>query len=726
MATEANLLKDIRELFDNGFRRNEENRKNGARAIKALAGDPWPEEERAQREKYKRPCESFDEISQHVNQAINSYRQNPREVELTPKGSGANDRSAEWLNDSLREISYRSHGRAAVLTCFENMVQRGYGAFGFNIQFVSPTSFDSEIVYRRFANPDAVVWDPDFKLIDASDIQWAHIIDRMKREKFKKKWKGASAADFSLEYAELEGAEVWQGDEETVQVAEFWQIQTVMRELILYRTAEGQLEAAFKEEVPKKGVKLLDSRKVEWPKVMQYITNGVEILEEKDDWPGKYIPICLGFGKELYVTENGGAKRRYLSHIHNALGANLAYNFVRNQELEVIGMTPKTPYWVPRGTVDPDDMENINRDPRPYVEYDATTEATGDTVLPPPTRQPYEPAIAPLELAAEAMRRSTQAGIGSTPLPTDAQRLNEKSGKALRQIQGAQQLGSYHFQDNINYTLEHGGRIILDLYPHVYGNRPGRQVGTRSKDKKYSLITLNQPYEVKGKQEHYSTDFGEMEVTITTGPSYDSQREEVNDFLDTIATTEQFPLVADLVVKSKNLGPMGDKIAERLVPPQFAQQDGEEISPQAQAVIQKTKQEAAALNAYAQQKEQEVQKLEFEKQAKIIDNQFKLKLADIDRETKLAIAEITTKSQDAQFRAKLEQDLWLALHGSSHETALQAGSQTHEATESDADRAHEGELQQSQQQAATESQQAQQQHEAEQAQQAQENQGEDS
>jgi hypothetical protein len=54
-------------------------------------------------------------------------------------------------------------------------------------------------------------------------------------------------------------------------------------------------------------------------------------------------------------------------------------------------------------------------------------------------------------------------------------------------------------------------------------------------------------------------------VTISTGPSYDSEREAASDFADLLVQQPQvFALLGPLVVKLKNLGPIGDKIADLL------------------------------------------------------------------------------------------------------------------------------------------------------------------
>jgi hypothetical protein len=58
-----------------------------------------------------------------------------------------------------------------------------------------------------------------------------------------------------------------------------------------------------------------------------------------------------------------------------------------------------------------------------------------------------------LEILKESVRRSIQAAIGASPLPTQAQRHNEKSGVALKQIEDTAQKGSFHFVDHYDEAI---------------------------------------------------------------------------------------------------------------------------------------------------------------------------------------------------------------------------------------------------------------------------------
>jgi hypothetical protein len=171
---------------------------------------------------------------------------------------------------------------------------------------------------------------------------------------------------------------------------------------------------------------------------------------------------------------------------------------------------------------------------------------------------------------------------------------------------------------------------------------------------------------------------GDHDVTIATGPSFTSQREEANAFVDTlIANIKALPIPPDvatkllsMAIKLKDLGPIGKEMADLLAPDEQGK-----IPPQAMAAIQQLKQQGEALNAYAQQLESELKKLQQEKDAKIVDNQMKKEMVELQEKTKILIAEINAKAQETKLRMEMEQEVWRELHGSAATLALQKDAQ---------------------------------------------------
>jgi hypothetical protein len=277
-------------------------------------------------------------------------------------------------------------------------------------------------------------------------------------------------------------------------------------------------------------------RKVQQKQVVQYMTNGLEILDEIEH-PGDEIAIIPVIGLERYLDEGSGPKRKLFSLCRLARDPQMSLAYLNSQETEEAGLSPKVPYIGYKGQFDTDSdaWENLNREPRAYVQVDALTDPTGQQVLPLPQRQAFTPNFQEYEIAKDSCRRAIQAAMGISPLPTAAQRDSEKSGVAIERIQSTEALGSYHFTAGYERALERAGRIIESWVPTVYDNK--REMGLRQLDDSHKVVTINtaEPYPNKqGEMEHYPVGDGDHDVTVSTGPSYQSQREAVGEFLDTL------------------------------------------------------------------------------------------------------------------------------------------------------------------------------------------------
>jgi hypothetical protein len=134
-----------------------------------------------------------------------------------------------------------------------------------------------------------------------------------------------------------------------------------------------------------------------------------------------------------------------------------------------------------------------------------------------------------------------------------------------------------------------------------------------------------------------------------------------------------------MAIKLKQIGPIGEQIAEMLIPEQ-----GKPDPAQLQMQIQQMQQEL-------QQAALVVDKLNREKQGKVIEGQFKLEEKKMElamrmtesaqeRLTRLAVANITTKAQNEQQRNQEVAELEQQFHSQAHDVGMQAVEQQHEQT----------------------------------------------
>ena len=648
--SDAALLIQIRKDYKYALDYWAYNRELAADDMRYVLAQPWTQDEIKKRE--GRPCLAPDEISQYLKQTTNNYRQSKRSIKVIPRGEGASDEDAERRSAIIRGIQYSSNAQAAYTTGFESAVHCGFGCWMVTTKAVKG-SRDVEPRIRRIPNQFTVLFDPDAREADFSDQNKFFVTDTIRKDDFAERFPNAQKTSFTVEDEKM-APEWFRG--ENIIIAEAW------------RRRRG--------------------------KVSQYLTNGVEILEETP-WPGSWIPAVIVVGEELYEQEQGGqSKRVFLSLTRRMKVPQKMLCFIASQEAEEFGMAPRSPLllWEGQEAADKVALENLTTMPRAFVRIRPGKTADGSILpdLPGGGRLPFTPNAQAYELARESWRRAIQAAAGITPLPTAAQRQNEKSGIALEHIQDQEAIGSYHFTDNMDRALEFTGRILNELITTVMDTP--RWVSIRKADDSHaSLLVGAQQHEAAMKEmwlkahgdtstpeagpDYLITDRGENDVTLSTGPDYDSQRQEQSDFVDTLikegpALQLPPPILNKLVsiaVKMKDLGHFGDEIAKLLDP-----------TDQSAAQLQQAQMQIAQFQEQAAKLAQEVQQLKIEKAGRVVDNEYKLQMTQLQNDIKVLIAEISAKAQSQSERLEMFMKFWQENHGAAHEAGMQAVDHAHE------------------------------------------------
>lgn len=713
----AELLQEIRDNFEYCVRYWQEIRDEGDKDMRHCSGDPWEEKDKAARKDAGRPCVAFDELGQYCNQLINDVRQNKRAVKVDPTGAGANEKTSEFRANLIRQIEYASKAQAVYSGVMENVTQRSYGYARVSKRYIADDSFDQELVILPIQNPNSVWIDPDCKQRDRSDMEYAFIVDSVRKKDFAKRWPKAQITNFSTEM--IQAHPLWVKDD-FIQVAEYWRVEKEPRTLLSINTDAGamhvfadELEDAVVDndsvtipkahalpdgiQVPKGKHELLNSRESHKKTVVQYITNGVEILEENPQ-DGQYVPIGCCFGKEKYIDSGGGSKLVIESLIRLARDAYMAYCFTQTAGLELVGMMPKALWTAYEGQFEghEDEWKNANRSPIPFLQAKAKTEATGEEILPLPTWNHWDAPLQAVEVQTENFKRAIQSALGMYNTSVGKHDTNAQSGVAVRALDDQSSQGSFHFIDNFDGFLEHIGRILDDLIDSTYDSV--RDVGTRSPSDEHKLVHINEHFKdpTTGEEYHYAVGSGRHSVSITTGPSSTSQRDAASTFADNLAQNQViFPRIADLVVKLKDLGPIGDEIAKRLTPPDIAQQQAgqEPLPPAAQAKMTQQQQQLI-------QQAQVIQELQAQIAAKMPEVNAKIQIAGMQEDTKRQ--EVQAQLRIAELQAGVQASV------AKLETLVDSIQHTLGLQNEAADRAHELTMAQQQQQ-----------HDAQQAQQAQ-------
>lgn len=691
---EKELLREINTRFQEWSDIWKPLREEGKKDILCVAGDvlgALDPKGKEQREKYSRPRLDLDELNQYTNQLINDARTHPRAVKVAPRGFGANDKTSALRADKIREIEYRSNSQMVYTTMFQNTVERSYGFFRVNSRW-EPGQWKQELWDEPIVNPDLITPDPWSVHPDGSDMRGCFEHEFRDAADFKEggEFSGATITNFGDGDVQ-KMAPGWIRDENKIQVANYWKLKTKKRTLYALKhpsNPNGKPVPMWKDLIPKKDLavlkadgSVLDEREEDDQSVCKYLTNGVEILKTTE-WPGRYIPIVCCLGKILYVDDGSGAERRILSLIRLARDPFMLYCYYRMSQAEMAGMIPKVPVMVYKGQLAglEFDWQKAPHEPLAFLEVHAKTEATEDQILPLPQRLAYEAGahLQALELCAEGARRAIQAAMGAYALPTTAQRHNEKSGVALQEIKENTQIGNFHFLQHYDDAIRHGGIIKNDLLRYIHDTDDPIMV--RTMDGKSELRDVNSPQGVSLTQ-------GEHDVTISTGPSLDSERDSADQLADSlIGNKEVLAIIGPqkavkllaTVVKMRNPGTAGELMAAIIDPPSDGSADPQQMAQQ----LGMAKEHIAQLTQVATVMKHALDAKLIEQQGKVeitkIQEGAETERADKDREAKLAVAELQALARQFTESIKLFMEERGRIGAQAHDTATAAADAGHE------------------------------------------------
>ncbi|TPN03818.1 hypothetical protein FJ973_29690 [Mesorhizobium sp. B2-1-3] len=633
-------------------------------------GIQWPADVARQRQIEGRPCLTINKLPTFIRQVVNDARQNKPSIKVHAADSGADPATAELMNGLIRNIEYTSNADTAYDTATECAVTGGFGYIRVGMDYAYDDAFDMDICIKRVSNPFSVYGDPNSREADSSDWDKAFVVDQMTKEQFEAQWGDKAQVDWDDSVWNEVGTS-WR-DGNTTTVAEWWTREETERPIVLLSDGSiHDLEDMQSDDMQfllQAGqVQVVRQRTAKSCKVTQRFMSGAEILETRE-WPGRYIPIIPVYGDEFDVE----GKRYFRSLIHNAIDAQRMFNYWRTASTELVALAPKVPFIGEEGAFDVDIQRwnTANTKSHPFLEYSKGKQ--------PPQRQPLD-----MGTAAGALQEALNASddiksiIGLYDASLGA-RSNETSGRAIMARQREGDVSTFHFIDNMARAIRHTGRILIDLIPKVYsGERIIRVIG---EDGTQEAKPINQQYQQKDPKTGqpmqqpvmgpngqpvqdqagnplmqpimaiHDLTAGKYDLTVTTGPSFTSRREEAAASMTEMVRA--FPAAAPIIVPelAKNLDwPGADKIAEKMQ----AAADGQ-VPPQAQQQMEQGKKQIEQMATQLQQLQQENQQLKADKSDKIaeIQSDETVQLRKIESEERVSNRKIVADQNAAFYKAQ--------------------------------------------------------------------------
>lgn len=500
-----------------------------------VAGSQW--DNNFGRLRGSRPKYEFNKLRQAVKQVVNDMRMNTPSIKIRATEDG-DVKLAEIRQGLIRNIESQSRADEAYDWGGMYAVSCGYGVWRVKTGYTNDDTFDQEIRIERIHNPFSVRFDPSATELDRSDARYAFVEDSLPPAEFKKRWPKAEIASFD---SSMTGdRRDWYRDK-AVRFAEYWQRVPVTKEILLL--SDGRVveaddfdeEAAAAVQTDEMGqpmgepVTVEKRRSVESYKITMEIVSGEETLEGPFDWPGRYIPLIPVWGDIVHVD----GKDEWYGMGRMARDAQVLYNFERSNFAEVIANQPRAPFMYTPRQIEGFEREwrDLAVDNAPGLPYNPDPQAPGIRPMreaPPQLSPGY---MAALQLSSDDLKSTTgiyDASLGS--------RSNETSGKAIMARQREGDVANFDYQDNISRAILYTGIIVNDLIPHIYDSE--RQIRILGEDGSEEFLAINKPVWDEETQSWVTVNDlrqGKYDVSITTGPSYTTQRMETLDAMMQLA-----------------------------------------------------------------------------------------------------------------------------------------------------------------------------------------------
>lgn len=574
------IVKEAIEALQISYDYDRDNRREAMEDLRFTAGFHWSDAAKAERK--NRPMITINRSSQFLRQVSNPIRQNMPTLKVEPEGENGEDMS-ELANGLFRRIQYNSSASHVYASAVEHMVACGIGWFRVVSDYVDDDSFDQELMVKRIFNPLSVYPDPSALEPDRSDMNWCMVSELMPKSAFEQRWKGKSATGVDAPGNGGSGSGINWGAGDYVRVAEFWKRSETERTIAKLKTGD----VIDITNMPKKQMAMIQSmgmiegtRKTKGHKVTMQLVSGADVLEDVYECPCKWIPVIPVIGAEIPLET--GVYRHGLIRFQRE--PQQLHNYFMSVAAETLGQQPKAPYLVTPKQIGKYKAlwDNANVNSTPYLPYEPDTNVPGGAptrIAPPPLPVGL---IQMAQMLADDMKATT--GVYDASLGNKS---NETSGVAINARKEQGDNATSHFVDNLEHSLEHLGRVLLNMIPSIYDTQ--RSLRLMGEDGTETQTQINAPAIAEDGEPVVYNDMAEMNfktVRVIMGPSYASKRQEAVSQLTALiqAMPELGAISGDIIARNMDVDGAEElaKRAKALLPPAVLQMEDPESAQAAQ------------------------------------------------------------------------------------------------------------------------------------------------
>lgn len=542
------LLAEARKRFAAAIGADNHNRTLAETILKFtyIPGEQWDQDAKEKRK--DRLCLEFNQLHTFIGQVVGDQRKNKHNIKISAGDDQADPKTAEVIANFIRAIERKSHADIAYDNGREHAADAGFGYWRIITKYEDDDSFNQVIRIEPIYNRFSVAFGPS-EAWDRSDAEYCFVFSTHPKEKLKK-----YGVEYPTDFDEYSSEErtAW-FSEDTVTLAEYFKkeyftkkiyqlpdgivVDELPDKIIWLDTKTNKLQKKPKSDWPQLlKDKLVKEREVKSYKIIRYLLSGNAILEDDEEdakeWPSKYWPIVPVDGKTVNI--NGKTYRRGVNHY--ALDGQKLHNYYLTTDAETVAFAPKQPYVIADEQVGPfkSHWDNAHAVVYPYLPYKHVDN------VPPPQRQQGPQISSALVQGANYTRDEMRMATGITSISA-MDRTEEKSGIAIARRKAIGDTGTFSYTDNADRSLELTANIILDLIPKIIDTeRDIPQIDIQGNESTVRVNTVVRDQKnLEDKMVHDLTK-GKYNVSVSVGPSYDTQREEgaaaIHDLMKILAT----------------------------------------------------------------------------------------------------------------------------------------------------------------------------------------------
>jgi hypothetical protein len=556
------LITEAKKTLNYEIDKDSDNRRDAHNDLEfiTIKGKQWDDEVARERKLWGRPMLEVNVLHKYIDQVTGEMRMNKSKIDVIPADDDADIDQAKLRAGKIKEIEYNSSAKSIYDACGDGITECGYAAMQVINEYSKNNPFEQELKIKLIDDPiNRVYLDSRFDPYHYDDAEYGFILTEYDKDRFKEEFPKAdyvshqgSGSDINKNLVMGEG----------VVVVEYFYKEKEFKTMVLLSDDRQMEKSEAEKEIQRlkdhqrmaieQGIEL--TQPIVIPEILRerndveqchvkYIKFVADDILERNDWPGTIIPISILHGKVRIID----GKRHICGLIRNAIDAQKMLNYWHTTAVESIALAPTAPVVMTDVMVEGSegDWATSHKRNYAYLTYKPDPAQPGG----PHRLEPSTPSPALFnELNRAENNIENTIGMHKADVGNAGREL---SGNAIEARQLPGHVSTFVYQDNLIKGIERIGKILVDAMPKVYDNERttrmlrddgeeettlinttvGNALNAAQTDpKKYSGLNVDDLKE-KADKEGYDADYnkmskGKFRVVVTTGPSFETKRQE--------------------------------------------------------------------------------------------------------------------------------------------------------------------------------------------------------